>query len=101
MILLKIYNRKLIKTYTGRADQTFLATHIWPLAESNILIHDSFHCNYGFGYKTEPYPTQRPSANEINCFLGCLRPCCGQGKMSFEECPKECRPKNHPEWIYC
>ncbi len=101
IILQKIHSRKLIKTYIGRADQTFLAAHIWPLAKSNILIHDSFFCKNGFEYETVPYPTQRPSANETNCFLGCLRPCCGHGKMPFGQCPKECRPKDHPEWIYC
>ncbi|CAF4355383.1 unnamed protein product, partial [Adineta steineri] len=49
----------------------------------------------------EAFPTQRPSANETNCFVGCVRPCCGTGKMPFGKCPKECRPKDHPEWIYC
>ncbi|CAF3715936.1 unnamed protein product, partial [Adineta steineri] len=51
--------------------------------------------------KSEAFPTQRPSANETNCFVGCVRPCCGTGKMPFGKCPKECRPKDHPEWIYC
>jgi hypothetical protein len=97
----KIHNKELVTRYPGRADQAFLAEHVWPFAKSSIIVHDSFLCKYGFGHKTEPFPTERPSANETNCFVGCSRPCCGRGKMPFGECPKECRPKNHPEWIYC
>jgi hypothetical protein len=97
----KIHNRELVKPYVGRADQAFLAFHIWPFAKSSILIHDSFFCKDGFGQETEPFPTQRPSTNQTNCFVGCLRSCCGHGKIPFGECPKACRPKNHPEWIYC
>jgi hypothetical protein len=97
----KIHNQELIKQYGGRNDQTFLASHVWPLAKPSVLAHDSFLCKNGFGHTSEPFPTQRPSANETNCFIGCVRPCCGDGKMPFVECPKECRPKDHPEWIYC
>jgi hypothetical protein len=97
----KIHNQSLVKRYGGRADQGFLAAHIWPLAKSSLIVHDSFLCHYGYGHKTEPYPTQRRPANESNCFIGCVRPCCGRGKMPFGECPKKCRPKDHPEWIYC
>jgi hypothetical protein len=101
LILNKIHNRELIKHYTGHADQTFLTDHVWPYAKSDALVHDSFHCTKGFGQKPVPFPTQRPSVNETNCFVGCIRPCCTRGKRPFNECPKECRPKGHPEWIYC
>ncbi|CAF1496572.1 unnamed protein product [Adineta steineri] len=97
----KIHNRELIRRYGGRADQTFLTSHVWPLAKASVIVHDSFLCKNGFGHKSEAFPTQRPSANETNCFVGCVRPCCGTGKMPFGKCPKECRPKDHPEWIYC
>jgi hypothetical protein len=97
----KIHNQQLIKQYGGRGDQTFLASHVWPLAKPSVVAHDSFLCQNGFGHASEPFPTQRPSANETNCFVGCVRPCCGRGKMPFGECPKQCRPKDHPEWIYC
>jgi hypothetical protein len=99
MILNKIHNRDLIKDYVGIHDQTFLTREVWPQAKSNIIVHDSFLCKTNYGQKPDPFPTQRP--NETNCFVGCIRPCCGQGKMPFKECPKECRPLNHPEWIYC
>ncbi|CAF2117142.1 unnamed protein product [Rotaria magnacalcarata] len=101
LILDKIYNRELIKRYTGRADQSFLSSHVWPYAKASAIAHDSFLCKREFGQKSEPFPTQRPSANETNCFIGCVRPCCSHGKMPFGHCPQECRPKDHPEWVYC
>jgi hypothetical protein len=97
----KIHDRDLVKRYGGRGDQTFLAKEVWPQAKSNIIVHDSFICKTNYGQKPVPFPTQRPSANETNCFVGCVRPCCGRGKMPFNQCPKECRPKEHPEWLYC
>jgi hypothetical protein len=97
----KIHNSKLIGKYGGRRDQTFLAEHVWPEAKRSAIVHDSFLCTNGFGHKSEPFPTQRPSANHTNCFVGCVRPCCGQGKMPFGQCPKACRPSQHPEWLYC
>ena len=101
VILNKIHNKNLIRRYSGRADQIFLSSHIWPLAKMSAIAHDSFFCKHGFGHKAEPFPTQRPSANETNCFVGCRRSCCGYGKMPFSECPRQCRPNNHPEWVYC
>lgn len=103
MILKKIHNESLVKRYIGRADQSFLTDHVWPHAISSILVHDSFYCTHDFGLKhnAEPFPTQRPSFNETNCFVGCARECCGPGKAPFGPCPKKCRPKNHPEWFYC
>ncbi|UJR23317.1 hypothetical protein I4U23_026331 [Adineta vaga] len=97
----KIHNKDLVRKYGGRGDQTFLAHQVWPQAKSSILVHDSFLCKTTYGKKPSPFPTQRPSANETNCFVGCVRPCCGRGKMPFGECPKECRPQDHPEWNYC
>ena len=96
-----IHNKALIQRYTRRADQGFLRAHVWPLAKSSAIVHDSFLCSQGYGIRSKPFPTQRRSANETNCFVGCVRPCCGKGKMPFGECPKACRPKDHPEWIYC
>ncbi|CAF0935899.1 unnamed protein product [Rotaria sordida] len=97
----KIHDRNLIKRYHGINDQTFLSREVWPQANSNVIAHDSFLCKKSYGKNSEPFPTQRPSANETNCFIGCPRPCCGDGKIPFGECPKECRPKDHPEWNYC
>ena len=97
----KIHNRTLVERYVGRADQPFLTAHVWPEASSSILEHDSFHCVDLFGNRTDPFPTQRPPAKTTECFIGCHRPCCGSRKMPFKPCPKQCRPKNHPDWLYC
>jgi hypothetical protein len=97
----KVHNRELVKHYGGRADQGFLASEIWPLAKRSAIAHDSFLCTHNYGIKSTPFPTRRVSANQTNCFVGCVRPCCGRGNMPFGECPKECRPKAHPEWNYC
>ncbi|CAF0805598.1 unnamed protein product [Rotaria sp. Silwood1] len=97
----KIHNQDLIRNYTGRADQGFLAAHIWPFAKASAIAHDSFSCAHGFGHPAQPFPTQRPLANETNCFVGCVRSCCGHGIMPFGQCPIQCRPNDHPEWIYC
>jgi hypothetical protein len=97
----KIHDQGLVKRYGGRGDQSFLSQQIWPHAKSNAIVHDSFLCKDGYGQKPEPFPTQRPSANETNCFIGCVRPCCGSGKMPFPPCPSNCRPQDHQDWTYC
>jgi hypothetical protein len=97
----KIHNRELVKRYGARGDQNFLGTHVWPLAKLSAIAHDSFTCRSNFGHKPQAFPTERPSANETNCFIGCVRPCCGRGKMPFGQCPDKCRPIDHPEWLYC
>lgn len=97
----RIHNKDLVQRYGGRGDQTFLTEQVWPFAKNNVTAHDSFLCQHAYGPKPDPFPTQRRPANETNCFVGCVRPCCGKGKMPFGECPKACRPPDHPEWIYC
>lgn len=97
----KIHNQALIRKYGGRADQTFLSDQIWPYAKSDIIVHDSFLCKTSYGQIPIPFPSQRLSMNDSGCFVGCLRPCCSDGKLPFGECPKECRPKDHQDWIYC
>ena len=97
----KIHDRRLVTQYSGSGDQTFLSRELWPYVKSNCIAHDSFHCKIDFGQKSEPFPTQRRLANETYCFVGCPLPCCDNAKVPFDECPKECRPVEHPEWIYC
>lgn len=97
----KLHNKDLVRHYGGILDQKFLSVHVWPLSKSNVIAHDSFLCHHGYGNKPEPFPSQRTSANETDCFIGCVRPCCGRGKLPFGPCPLQCRPKDHPEWVYC
>ena len=97
----KIHNGPLVARYGGTGDQTFLANEVWPHVRTSAVVHDSFLCMNGYGKKSRAFPTQRPSANQSSCFIGCVRPCCVQGKMPFGHCPTQCRPSEHPEWLYC
>lgn len=100
-ILKKIYDPNIVVHYQGRADQSFLKDHVWPVARFDTIAHDSFHCNVDFGHKTIPFPTQRSMKNDPDCYVGAVRRACPLDKMPFDPCPKECRPIDHPEWIYC
>ena len=97
----KMLNQSLISRYGGRADQTFLTEHVWPHIQNDIIAHDSFLCNQSYGKKSHPWPTRRPLFNGVDCFVGCVRPCCKNGTIPFRECPMACRPKNHTDWTLC
>ncbi|CAF1099972.1 unnamed protein product [Rotaria magnacalcarata] len=97
----KIHNQGLVQKYPGINDQAFLTNEVWPQAKSSIIVHDSFICQASYGTGTQPFPIQRPLPDATNCYIGCVRPCCLDGKLPFGECPKACRPKNHQDWIYC
>ncbi len=104
-ILGLIKNKAIAKHYNfnGKSqkgnDQDFLAHFVWPLIKMNSTIHASFFCQH-FGNIASPFPTQRP---KYFCFVPCSY-CCDE-KFSHNKwanvCPKECRPKDHHNWIYC
>ena len=76
-------------------DQEFLAEYIWPWAKFNALHHAAHFC---LDYKdTRPFPTerQRSHANYIGV------PWMKNQTYYSKKCSIECRPKNHPDWIYC
>ncbi|CAF1594311.1 unnamed protein product, partial [Didymodactylos carnosus] len=98
--LKKILDHSSFTHYDNRSDQIFLSDHIWPRIQNDIIVHDSFLCQKSYGKNSRPFPTRRRPLNETNCFVGCVRPCCGTSKP-FSECPVACRPKNHPEWSTC
>jgi hypothetical protein len=56
-------------------------------------IHDSYLCNVY--HDSVPWPTQR-IMNVSDNFVGSN----GHGPMAIE-CPKECRPMEHKDWLYC
>jgi hypothetical protein len=80
------------------ADQGFLSSEVWPEASRNSTVHDSYLCN-AFG-KSRPYPTKRPT--ETYCYVSCNL-CCNTTQIAdkMKECPVQCRPKEHQDWIYC
>ena len=98
----KILNRKNSIIYNKKSesleglDQTFLGKKIYPLIKDKSIIHDSYLCKH---YKDgTPFPSQLKG----NCFIGRIGTCDDQnGILPYGECPIECRPKNHTNWIYC
>ncbi|XP_069945653.1 uncharacterized protein [Cherax quadricarinatus] len=70
---------------------------LWPVMQFRVLTHDSYYCG-DYENDTVPWPTQRVDGR----FAGFRR-----YKKKFEnekipeECPKRCRPPEHPEWHYC
>jgi hypothetical protein len=100
-------HRQFLERYSGRGDQTFLSDHIWPLARTNSLAHDSFTClwsRYIYREDTRPFPSQR---QHPLCFVGCPKPCCtpevknSTDYSRYTKCPSICRPAEHQDWLYC
>ncbi len=94
-IIARIYNFGSLSYYAF--DQYLLANFVWKRARQNATIHDSYHCaRLG---PSKPFPTRRP---EYMCFVTCLG-CCDPkiNNRTSHICPFECRPKEHPDWIYC
>ena len=98
---------KFSQKYADRGDQRFLADHLWPIARKNSIAHDSFTCRwsrYVYRAETRPFPTQR---KHPECFVGCPKPCCVRiterplDVKRYKKCPLACRPKEHPEWLFC
>ncbi|CAF1239368.1 unnamed protein product [Rotaria sordida] len=90
----------LVKYYHDRGDQRFLNHYVGDRVRDNSLIFDSYFCESLGG---RPFLSQRPMNN---CHLGCIRPCCSNATNVNSNgtqipCPIKCRPKEHPDWIYC
>ena len=104
-----IKNPELAKSYnpTGKSeknqDQVLLREYIWDdLASLHSMTHASYHCKSFSGSNIQAFTVQRP---KTVCFVGCSK-CCDPKKYKTTwpvewECPLECRPKNHSDWLYC
>ena len=76
-------------------DQEFLAEYIWPWVKFNVFHHAAHFC---LDYKdTQPFPTERQRTNAN--YIGV--PWMKNQTYYSQKCSMECRPKNHPDWIYC
>lgn len=95
LIANKSINKKFNPNYKSPKgfDQVFLSTMVYETIINSTLEHDSYFCSYF--PKSKPFPTKRIG----NCFVGCIGPC--NQSTVFSPCPKKCRPKRHPNWIYC
>jgi hypothetical protein len=95
-----ILNKKLAKKYNKRKankkgeDQRFLTDNVYKHLKDISTIHDSYTCT--LFDNSSPWPTKRKG----NCFVGFTEDC-QLNATDFYECPKQCRPKSHPEWKYC
>ncbi len=77
-------------------DQEFLREFFWEYAQKNSTIHDSYTCKE---FQGKPFPTQRPNSF---CYVSCIYCCEDNYKhRTNKECPIECRPEDHQNWIYC
>jgi hypothetical protein len=86
-----------VQCYTGKRDQAFLEDYVWSHANiynKMILEYDSFFCKRF--PNSRPFPTRKKSPTH---FVGCRRPNCTRDK--HPPCPKQCRPVNHQDWIWC
>ena len=72
----------------------FLFRFVWPLAKSDAVSHDSYNCT--LFPNTQPFPTER--IRQPNNFVGSI---VISNNTLWVECPIECRPKDHPDWIHC
>jgi hypothetical protein len=73
-------------------DQMYLQRNVFSHIKFNSIVHDSFCCDK---YGGDPFPSKRFG----NCFVGSSVSC--NLTDNFYECPLECRPLNHQDWIYC
>ena len=71
-----------------------------PLVSKHTLAHDSYLCKKYKDSETRAFPTKRIQG--VGNFVGSVIET--GGTISFTEayeCPKECRPPDHQDWIYC
>ena len=106
LIMEKFIDKKISQKYNKdnkspkKADELFLAEHVYPLLVNNSVIHDSFWCKKH--KNSSPFPTKRNGT----CFVGsnskfkeCMNPTTKQ--LESFKCPLECRPANHSDWLQC
>ena len=80
---------------TKEDDQNILQKYLWPELKNDVIQHDSYLCKYYPG--SIPYSSKVLAINEI---IGCSEQhiqFCRAAKI----CPKDCRPRDHLDWLYC
>ncbi|KAK4295457.1 hypothetical protein Pmani_031977 [Petrolisthes manimaculis] len=77
-------------------DQNFLKVKVWPVARLNATIHDSYTCQRFPG--SQPFPSQRSNFTFVGqrSYRGRYR-----WETTHTQCPVNCRPKLHQDWLYC
>jgi hypothetical protein len=95
-----LLDKNKVKRYSLAHDQTLLSEIVWPKVKARTLAFDSYTCEQFHDGRQLPFPVQRTSRE---CHLGCVRPCCQNTSKIIltKPCPDKCRPKDHPDWLYC
>ena len=71
-----------------------LNRYVWPWSKTDAVSHDSYLCQK---YPdTRPFPTERKK--EPNNFVAAI---VTEKVLLWDECPENCRPKNHLDWLHC
>ncbi|ROT69401.1 hypothetical protein C7M84_012409 [Penaeus vannamei] len=79
-------------------DQVLLRKIVFPAIKDDLLNHASYPCQVARIGPSVPLPTQRQGIEF--CGLSAFNPY--QGILFRErDCPLECRPKEHPDWVKC
>lgn len=74
-----------------------------PWAQNVSMSHDAYFCKKYPGL-IYPFPSQRVTG--VGNFIGAVmtnnNSITGELPLKKDfECPKECRPSNHIDWLYC
>ena len=83
-----------VKWYRG-LDQVLLRQYVWPVARQDMVAHDSWYCERFPSPMNRPWPVRRRRGGRN--FVGSA----SEGHSITRECPRECRPREHPEWTLC
>ena len=80
--------------HSSELPSLYSVRYVWPWAEDIALSHDAYFCKKF--PKSRPFPTRRK--NVPNNFVGSYF---NKNETHWKECPEECRPVDHKDWIYC
>mgnify|MGYP001027600067 FL=1 len=91
-----LFSKPLIKCYDPiDGDLHFLQHFVWPLAQTDSIQHDSFHCqNY-----SSSIPFAQPKLS-MSQFIGCRRPC-RLNQDPPELCPQQCLYPKRIDTVLC
>ena len=96
MLTERLLTKSLTKCWNSQdGDLRFLEKYVWPLAESNSMQHDSFHCQKY--HLSVPFTQSKFSSSK---FIGCRRPC-RSDQDPPGPCPIQCLLRNSSNTNLC
>ena len=80
-------------------DQAVLNSLVWPTIRDLAAVFDSYNCREveRFG-QSRAWPTQREGYRYVG--YGPSKQVAVKA-LSRQQCPAECRPEDHQDWLYC